>query len=188
MIVNVGAGDGIYAVGLALRCPRARIVAFEIDPYPARTLAAVARENRVAERVELEAAASASALAALDARDRTILICDAEGSELELIDPSSVPWIARAGLLIEVHDAFRPGVGERLAGRLAATHRLEWISPRPRYLSEHPPFWGLRGLSPSQLESLLSEIRPWPTSWLLARPQSAVESQRDGIEGGNPER
>src|SRR5215216_3563254 len=46
-IVNVGAADGYYAVGLARRCPEARSVAYEADPQQRDLLSRVAARNGV---------------------------------------------------------------------------------------------------------------------------------------------
>src|SRR5262245_23301735 len=47
VIVNVGAADGYYAVGLARRCPDARVVAYEADPAQRALLQRVASANGV---------------------------------------------------------------------------------------------------------------------------------------------
>ena len=170
LVVNVGSGDGYYSVGFALRCPGARVVAFEIEPYPARVAAAVAAANGVAARIEQRGGCTREELAALEPAGRTVLVCDAEGAEADLIDPAEVPWLRGAELLIEVHETFRPGVGDELARRLSPSHELEWIAPAARHLEDLPMFWDLPLVSETQTESLYSELRLWRTSWLHAVP------------------
>src|SRR4051794_26731266 len=38
-VVNIGSGDGYYAVGIALRVPEARIIAYDLTPMKQETLA-----------------------------------------------------------------------------------------------------------------------------------------------------
>ena len=171
-IVNVGAADGFYAVGMAIRCPAASTIAFERDPYYARLCTALARRNGVEGRLELRGECTANALRATTPGERTVVVCDCEGAERELIDPAAIEWQAAAAMLIEVHESFDPGLTEELRGRLAATHDVEVIEPGQRYLEDHPEIWGLPGLSLVQRESLVHELRPWRTPWLLALPSS----------------
>jgi hypothetical protein len=170
LVVNVGAGDGLYAVGMALRCPGAGVIAYELDPYPARVCRGVAEHNGVASRVRLRGACTVEGLAGVEAPGRTVLISDCEGAEDELVDPERVPWLRDASLLIEVHEAFSPGLTARLHDRLANSHELETIPAARRYLEDHPMFWEVPGLSLVQQERLMSELRPWRTLWLLASP------------------
>ena len=152
------------------RCPDARVVAFELDPYPARVAAEVAAANGVATRIEQRGACTPAELAALEPAARSVVFCDAEGAEEDLIDPAAVPWLASAELLVEVHETFRPNVRAELMGRLRDTHELEWIAPGARHLEDLPMFWDLPLVSETQTESLYSELRLWRTSWLHAVP------------------
>jgi len=167
-VVNIGAGDGYYAAGMALRCPGARVVAFESDPYHARTCSQVARVNRVAERVDVRGLCTAAALAELEAPRGTVVICDCEGDETELIDASRVEWLRHAVLLVETH---RDIARQELAGRLDATHSLDFIAPAHRYVGEHELLLNTPGLRHVDWEILMTELRPWPTPWLWAVPR-----------------
>ena len=51
LIVNVGAGEGYYAVGMALRCPTAQVVAFDSDAECRALILQMARKNSVSDRV-----------------------------------------------------------------------------------------------------------------------------------------
>lgn len=171
LIVNVGAGEGYYAVGMARRLPRSRVVAFEADPYHARLCAELARANGVADRIEVRGTCTVEALADLDPPPGTALICDCEGAEEELVDPARVGWLARGSLIVEVHQSFVPGLLETVSSRLRDTHELETIPSRRRYLEDHEMFWNVPRLSPVQQESVMNELRPWRTPWLWAAPR-----------------
>jgi len=171
LLVNIGAADGYYAVGMAMRCPGTRVVAYESDRPRSRVCSRVSRLNRVEERVEVCGTCTPDDLVRLNPPRPTAVICDVDGQEAELIDPARVGWLREALLLVEVHESLAPGVTSTLRERLEGTHRLEWIEPSRRYLAnpEHRPFWSLR-LSPVQQRMLMSELRVVRTPWLLATP------------------
>jgi hypothetical protein len=176
LVVNVGAGWGLYATGMAARCPGANIVAFEADPYHARICAAVAAANGVAGRIELRGECTPERLGELGPAPRAALICDCDGCERALIDPERVEWLREAPIVVEVHDALDPGVAAELRGRLAATHSVESVDPAPRYLRDYPMLWDLPGMSPVAAEALIQELRPFPTPWLVALPREGYSA------------
>lgn len=143
VIIDVGAAEGYYAVGLALRIPTTRLIAFELEAQGRELLTQLARLNGVQDRVAVLGAADIAALR--DALGKAgggrgaMVICDVEGYEDTLMEPSAVPELAGASLLIEIHDHLNPGVGERIQSRFAATHDLEIIHSRPRTLADLPP-------------------------------------------------
>jgi hypothetical protein len=143
-IVNVGAADGYYAVGLARRCPDARVVAYEADAGQRELLASVVAANGVA--VEIQGAAGAGAL-----DDADLVVMDCEGCERALLQPP-----LDATIIVELHDVWDPGVGAIVTDRFAATHEIVVIPSGPQ-----PP----RGV--------LSEQRPGPMSWAVMTPRRA---------------
>src|SRR5205807_4237653 len=53
LIVDVGAAEGYYAIGMALRNPNARLIAFEMEQKGRAALEEMARLNNVMSRVEI---------------------------------------------------------------------------------------------------------------------------------------
>jgi hypothetical protein len=143
-IVNVGAADGYYAVGLARRVPDARVVAYEADADQRALLARVIAANGVT--VQIEGAAGPGALG-----DADLVVMDCEGCERALLQPP-----LDATILVELHDVWDPGVGAVVTERFAATHEIVVIPSGPQ-----PP----RGA--------LSEQRPGPMSWAVMTPRRA---------------
>ena len=67
---------------------------------------------------------------------------DVEGAEMRLLTPDAIP--SDATMVVEVHDAFVPGVSETLAQRFAGTHEVERIVPVRRATGDFPlhrPWW-----------------------------------------------
>ena len=78
LIVNVGAADGYYAVGLARRCPAAAVHAFEADAAQRALLARVAAANGVERADRRRSHATWAPLP-----ERTLLVMDCEGCEAD---------------------------------------------------------------------------------------------------------
>jgi hypothetical protein len=172
LIIDVGAAEGYYAVGLALRNPQARVVAFEMDPRGRETLRHMANLNGVTGRVEVRGRCEPQDLnAALGATDDPVLVCDVEGDEELLLDPDLVPDLRRAAILVETHDFVRAGITETLQRRFQRSHGIEPIWQEPRSRHEFP--WRTLGtvlLPGSYLEWAVNEWRPVRMCWLWMDP------------------
>ena len=82
LIVDVGAAEGYYAIGMALRNPDARVVAFEMEQKGRAALEEMAKLNGVLSRVEIRGKCKTENLAQLlAASGRALILCDAEGDE-----------------------------------------------------------------------------------------------------------
>jgi hypothetical protein len=146
-IVNVGAADGYYAVGLARRCPAAKVTAYEADAEQRALLARVAAANGV----ELEIEGTAERLPELAG----LVVVDCEGCEHALLDPAA---LRSATVIAELHDFVAPA--EALIARFGPTHAVTVIPT-----GAQPPQRG------SALDLALSEYRPGPMRWAVMTPQ-----------------
>jgi hypothetical protein len=165
VVVNIGAGEGYYAVGLARRLVQAKIIAFEADDRGRELTGRVAALNRVGRRVEVRGLCTPADLAtALRGTQRPAVVIDAEGAEGEILDPVRVPDLARAVILVEVHDFISPLLGDLLLGRFAPTHRHVEIWSRSRTAHDLPGFTRLATLTPwrGQAVRAMDEQRPGP--------------------------
>jgi hypothetical protein len=165
-ILDVGAKFGYYAVGLALRYPHADNVAFDTDWWARRALREMRAANRA--RLTIRGYCSPRWLAA-HLRDGAFIICDCEGYEGELFGAADAPALATATMIIELHEAFMPGVSARIRARFAATHRIERIGSR----DETPlPTVPLATLSAEEVRRASQEVR-LPQEWLFLEPKAA---------------
>jgi len=177
-ILNVGAADGYYAVGLAMRSRRSRVIAFEMLPELHPVIGRTAELNGVGARIairggcEIEDMQGALAAAAWS----PLVFMDIEGGEMHLLDPASVPQLCRADILVETHDAFVDGCTETLIKRFAGTHTIERYQARPRTLADFPPDF-LRGLHrrfPRLAVDLMDERRTGLQQWLYMTAMSSA--------------
>jgi len=161
-IVNVGCGDGYYAVGLAGRCPEAGVVGIDVSQEALSLCADYARINQV--KVGVAAGAwSPEELRFEGVRGNRLYVIDCEGDELDLVDPERCPELASADLIIECHDFLKPGASKILYDRLFKTHRVILVKPQLPDLSKFPFLVN----SPTVMAVLVLVVkRPMPCYWL----------------------
>ena len=179
-IVDVGAAEGYYVVGLARAVPSCRVVAFEAESRGRDLLARMAALNGVAERVDIRGLCDAGSLrACLNERGRAAVIMDIEGGEKDVLDPALIPQLRACDILVEVHEGVHAGLGALLRGRFAATHTIREIREAGRRPSDFPfPRTGWRRAIPeSVIRRCLDEKRALTTDWLFMRPRDAESSR-----------
>ncbi len=174
-IVNIGAAEGYYAVGMALRNPRAQVVGFEISASARHFLRRLARRNGVSGRIVIRSECTLEALGdALAGARRPAVICDCEGAEDRLLRPDRIEPLRRAFIVVETHDGLETdegileGITGRLHERFAATHGIEVIASRCRSREELPP--NCAALTDAEAAEAMDEGRPW-AQWLFLAPK-----------------
>lgn len=173
VVVNVGCGEGYYAVGLARRLPQSAVLAHDLNPDERSRCADLARRNGVADRVDVRGLCDVDALNALPA-DGVALVLDCEGAELDLLRPDLVPAMASWPVLVELHDFDGLEASTTIPARFARTHEVVRLEPEPRRGDEAPEFarWDR-----DDAVAVLDEHRPHGlTSWAWMRPRSARRS------------
>jgi hypothetical protein len=161
-VVNVGSAEGYYAVGLARRMPGAHVYGFEMDDRVRERCELAVRLNGVEDRVSLLGVADATGVASV-LHGRSLIVCDCEGAERDVLQPEAAPALLDADLLVEAHDHKVPGVSRILRTRFAATHDIREIHPVRRRGRDHPE---VRFLTPRACYYALLETRPVGLHWL----------------------
>jgi hypothetical protein len=162
LIVDVGCAEGYYAVGFARRMPKARVLARDISEQAQALCREMVRVNGVGDRVEVGGEFAHGDFALCQGQP-SLVLCDIEGAEDELLDPARAPGLLAADILVEAHEGFRPGVVKRIAERFQATHNVTQLN---RQVNDSAlPDW-CEGLSDLDRLLLLWEWRSVPTPWL----------------------
>lgn len=140
LVLNAGCAEGYYAIGLLKRLPAARCIAWDRSEQARGRTEQLASINGVAERLELRAEATATAIQdCLGDAQRVLIICDIEGGELEVLDPTEAPQLRRCTTIIaELHEHLRPGLTGMLTERFKPSHHVELINSRPRRREDIP--------------------------------------------------
>lgn len=175
VIVNIGAAEGYYAVGLAKLLPATRVFAFEAQSHGQTMIAEIASLNHVADRIHIRGLCAPADLSdVLEGTLRPVIVIDAEGAEETLLHPGHIPALARCAILVEVHDFIAP-LGKLLAGRFSSTHACLEIWSRPRSCSDLPLMLRLLAVGPlrQRLLAAMDEKRPGPMRWFWMEPHAA---------------
>jgi hypothetical protein len=184
-LINIGSSEGYYAVGLAMRMPRVKVVAFESDAESRRLCAALARLNGVDARIDIRGVCDPDSLlkalrepqpvsygstvgesGAPGRSLRSVVICDCEGGEMDLLRPDVIPSLTRTDLLVELHDFVNPEISRTIVDRFAPTHQIQILNNTDRDPESHTV---LKGLSGEDKAFLISEHRIGRMQWMFAK-------------------
>ena len=168
-VIDVGCAEGYYAVGLARMLPEVVVHAHDIDEVARGLCADLAVRNGVADRVIVGGEFKPDDFQAFAGR-KVLVIVDAEGAEVDILQPALSPALAQMSVIVETHDLYRKGALALITERFAGTHQIVRVDQQQK-MFEAPPW--LQELS--QLDQLLAvwEWRAQPTPWLVMRPNSA---------------
>ncbi len=165
--VDVGAGEGYYAVGLCYRHPHLQMTAFESDPKGRRQIRRLAQMNGVSDRVAIQGHCGSDALgSAILPGERCLLIMDVEGFEATLLDPRQVKALAGVDFIVEVHPEHDPALESILWSRFDQTHDLHIIRRQAREFL--PDAVRLPARMRKKAAYLMEEFRG-PQCWLIGR-------------------
>lgn len=164
-VVNVGCAEGYYAVGLALRLPRAMVFAFDIDARARYLCRRLAQKNGVIDRVRVAGRCTPALLNDI-AVGRPLIVVDCEGCELQLLRPAVAPALLAADLLVELHDFVDPGISAEIVASFEATHDITLVDSAER---DTESYAALAQLSMADRAEALSEHRPGPMQWAVLR-------------------
>jgi hypothetical protein len=175
-IIDIGAAEGYYAVGLAIHNPRTEIVAFEQETEGQTLLRDMATRNGVADRVRVMGRCEPADLRGeLVPATKPVVFCDVEGYETALLDPVAIPELINAWILAELHEFIVPGVGKLIRSRFDKTHFVTEIAQIPRTRSDCPYLpWYARLLPAVYATYPVNEFRPERMSWLWLQPRKAA--------------
>ena len=167
-IVDVGSAEGYYAVGLALRMPDApEIIAYDINPKARRLCRELAQMNFVADKIRIEGLCEAATLQT-SLRGHALVLCDCEGYETELLQPTVAPCLLFADILVELHDCLIPGLTQTLVARFESSHDIALIDSVERNPSDYPV---IDFLTPERRRVALSEFRHGTQQWAFMTPK-----------------
>lgn len=173
VVVNVGAGEGYYAVGFALSLPAAKVWAFEAEAKGRNLIAKVAEQNQVTDRIIIGGLCHPADLtAALGEDSSPWLVLDVEGAEDHLLDPEQVNSLLRTTILVEVHDFVDATMGDRIRRRFESSHVCEELWAQPRTFRDIP--WWMRAVAYTpwrqRVLRAMDEQRPGRMRWFVLTP------------------
>jgi hypothetical protein len=176
IVVVVGAAEGYYAVGFAFKWNTSKVVAFEPDKSGRRMVESMAFSNGVAQKVRINGICDAPSLRdSLEGYSSAFVFMDIEGGEAILLDPSIVPSLQKAMIIVEIHEPAVPGVGALLRRRFSPTHEIQEVFAVARTIEDYPLHQGtfFDKLKAGAAIQAMSERRPPNMSWLILSPKAS---------------
>jgi hypothetical protein len=118
VLVNLGAADGYYGVGLVATNNFPQSVCYELTDEGKNSIEKSAQANRVADRVLLLGAASNAFPADLKQRGLAakdmLVLCDVEGAEFEIFDENCLKGLEGSEIVIELHEFIVENGGDKM--------------------------------------------------------------------------
>jgi hypothetical protein len=175
-LIDIGAGDGYYAVGCILKSLFRHCHAFEISDASRKSIQQLALQNEVADRITIHGAATVDALMALPpaCRESAFVLIDAEGAEFDLLTAGLICGFPHAFFVIELHPSCVSNGAAAVAdlcARMSATHQVSRIAQGAR---DPNRFEVLRHLHDNERWLIASENRGQLMEWLIASPRPNV--------------
>jgi len=172
-IVDIGAADGFYAIGFALKSSESKIIAYEQSPRARKQLGILARTNGVQDSIEIRERCERRDMMSLTATPG-LLIVDCEGYEEVLLDDPVIKHLKDWDFLIETHDGFSHGVTRKLIERFKPTHNVTVIDTiHDLDKADHCIPEVIQHLKRQDQDLLLSEQREHATlRWLLCHSKN----------------
>jgi len=177
VLVDIGAGDGYYPVGMLRANLVKRAVCFEATEAGRKAIQINADLNGVGDRIEILGKADlnfASIMAGLNLPPQeTIILCDIEGGEFDIITKNLIEQLSGVKFVIELHEQLiqkdKTTLRQKLLAEFPENYRKTILSDSPRQwngISELEEMHDLdRALITSEGRKLLGE-------WLIAETRS----------------
>ena len=166
-VVNIGCSDGYYAVGMARRMPNSKMWAYDINQAAQDACTELAQKNNVSERIEIGALFGPEDFAQF-ANEKTLVMCDIEGAEQELLDPQLAPELAGMDIIVESHECIIKGLTQTLLDHFSVTHEITLIQDTGQRHFEVLPKDYEKWANLDQLVATW-EWRSGPTPWMVMK-------------------
>ncbi|NMA44714.1 MAG: methyltransferase [Candidatus Diapherotrites archaeon] len=123
--VDVGCAEGYYAVGVAKKNPKIKVIAFDIDKDARKLCKDLAKLNNC-KNVVVKEKITHNFINKLP--KKTLILCDIEGGETSLLDPKKAPNLYNLDMIVELHDVFGKKILLTMLNRFSTTHKIEIVS------------------------------------------------------------
>jgi len=172
-IINIGCGEGYYAVGLGRRIQNAKIFAFDTDADARRLCQEMAEINQIQNRLEVNTFCTSNYLENFKFTTKGLIVCYCEGFEIKLFNQSNIKNLERCDLLIETHDFIDISISSALSELFASTHNvvvIKSIDDIEKAKTYHYP--ETEGMDLAKKKKLFAEKRPAIMEWLFFTPRN----------------
>lgn len=171
-VINVGGGEGYFAVGFALKYKNAKVLAFEPGFYGCYLMQKMAEKNNVMNRLTIKAQLCfpEDLKKRINPNKKTLVFMDVEGAELELLDPVAVPALSKCYIMVEIHDTISPVLGDTIKNRFKDSHKFTEIWQEERTIKDVTINSLWKSILKNQFEKVIHEGRGNKMRWFVFEP------------------
>jgi hypothetical protein len=126
-IVDIGCAEGYYAVGFAMRKGNATVYAYDTNQIALEACRKMAVINGVEKQMHFRNFCSADSLMQFDFTNKSLIISDCEGYEIELFTSLNVKNLSNCDLIIELHDLFNEKISPTIEELFKKSHNIKFI-------------------------------------------------------------
>lgn len=175
VIIDVGSAEGYYSVGMALFSKVKKVISFEGSKKGRRLQNELIILNNVSDKIVVKEFCDPHLLAEeMSKFDTTLLICDVDGYELELLNNRLNPKLNNTTMIIECHNHCYVNMESDLVGRFSQTHVIESIAVRKSAdYSDYPNPNLIYRILPKKYKSfpIMETERAQEDTWLYLKPK-----------------
>ncbi len=102
-VINIGAAEGYYAVGMALYFPESKVVAIDQNIDALNFLKKMSITNGTQDRVKIINGDAKIFLEQIDSNQSYLVVCDCEGCEYNIFSEKNIENLKKSDLIIEMH-------------------------------------------------------------------------------------
>ncbi len=121
LIVDIGCAEGYYAIGLARKFPKTKVIAYDIS-FEARKLCEELKKINKIKNVEIKNYCSFKEINSFP--KNTLIICDIEGGEKNILNPKKANFRNKT-IIVEAHECFEKDIVKNILNRFKDTHNFE---------------------------------------------------------------
>lgn len=189
VLIDIGAADGLYGVGLVAVGAFARSVCFEADDTARTNLRALVDMLGLSDKVTILGKAEPDSFGSLLATsgvslDGAVVLCDIEGAEFNLLTPALLQTLSRCHVIVETHGFLIPeDNGKALADLMERAGRDFHVHTVKDGLRDMRGIPLLEDWSDADVWSICMEGRKRMMTWLYLVPQHEKPLTDRDIDG-----
>lgn len=171
-IINIGAAEGYYSIGMAKALPESHVIAFEAEPYAQQLCSAMAKRNHVEDRISLHGKITSDETLLKFPNQNTAIICDIEGFEKNILTEKVFKYFSNSFFLIEIHDYISPYTSLCVQQACKSSHSITIIPAlEDANKSIIYDYKEISCYSQNIKEAFLAEGRTTPMVWFFCQPK-----------------
>ncbi len=164
-IIDIGCAEGYYLIGLGINSPSTKLVGYDTDLRALDLSKKLYEKNNLTNPLLLETECTFAKLNE-QISDKTLIICDAEGFEDYILDPTQAQQLKQVKkFIVETHEFAAPDVINNITNRFSATHNIQKITFKQADYTKYPFLYEIT--NKNHLYHLLRERGEQEQVWLI---------------------